>query len=386
MNPPARLGIILSMKGGLASFNYWELRALSDSGVAFRIYPTKRSQGPYVPESDWSVAPTALVELFLLALRAFFEAPMKVIRVIALAKRFRAPIDVGLAIAFAADMRKFRVGRVHVHFGDRKLGVAYFVHLLTGLEYSVVIHAHELHRNPNLALATRALAGARRIFTVSEYNAGVLESRFKIDRQLITVIGLPFDPAMFDIAQSPVRGPIVVLSIGRNVPKKGFDVLLDAVSRMPADDFELVIVGKDTEKLRPLVDRLRISDRVKLAGEVPVAILRREIARADIFCLASRTSLNGDAEGLPIALVEAMAAGKPIVSTKHTGIPELVHTELVPEGDPVQLAGALSRLLENETLRATEGKFNRDRVVRFHVPRTARYLEYLGAKSEVLIS
>jgi len=97
--------------------------------------------------------------------------------------------------------------------------------------------------------------------------------------------------------------------------------------------------------------------------------LRAEYARANVFCLPSRTSDGGDREGIPVSLMEAMAYGLPVVTTAHAGIPELVRETLVPEGDPEALAEALIRLKTHPELAEAQGRVNRETVQRDYSPR-----------------
>jgi colanic acid/amylovoran biosynthesis glycosyltransferase len=167
----------------------------------------------------------------------------------------------------------------------------------------------------------------------------------------------------------PIGRPARVLSVGRLVPKKGFDTLLTAFARVRARgyDAELHIVGggggPHAERLRRLPAELGIADRVQFHGAQPPARVRDFMAAADVFVLASKTAPNGDKEGQALALQEAQACGLPVLSTLHNGIPEGVADGasgvLVPENDADALAGALIELLSQPQRWAAMGRAGR---------------------------
>jgi glycosyltransferase involved in cell wall biosynthesis len=150
-----------------------------------------------------------------------------------------------------------------------------------------------------------------------------------------------------------------VIAVGRLVAKKGFDVLVTAVAdlRDRGLDVELVVAGEhgdEEARVRDLVHALGIDGAVRFAGPLSQAELLDEYRRSTVFALACRVDADGDRDGIPNVLVEAMAAGLPVVSTAVSGIPELVHDGenglLVPPDDPGALADALWRVVKDAPL------------------------------------
>ncbi len=137
-----------------------------------------------------------------------------------------------------------------------------------------------------------------------------------------------------------------ILSVGRLIEKKGMAELISAFSRVASflPRAKLVIVGdgKERESLERQIDLLGMKEQVELKGRLSHPAVKKEMERCDLFVLASRTGSDGNVEGIPNVIMEAMAIGRPVVTTRHAGIPELVeHNQtgyLVQEGDSLALA------------------------------------------------
>jgi glycosyltransferase involved in cell wall biosynthesis len=167
------------------------------------------------------------------------------------------------------------------------------------------------------------------------------------------VIRCGIDLAAWQFA-SPARSSTTptVVAIGRLSPEKGFAILIEAVAQLRdagvALKLRLVGDGPERAALAATVDRLSLGDHVVLVGELPPAQVRIELRSADMFCLPSFS------EGLPVSIMEAMAAGVPVVTTWIAGIPELAEDGVtaltVPPARADALAGALRRLIDDPAL------------------------------------
>jgi glycosyltransferase involved in cell wall biosynthesis len=163
----------------------------------------------------------------------------------------------------------------------------------------------------------------------------------------------------------------VVISVGRLVPIKGHGTLLEALSLLARQDARvrcrIVGGGPLEDALRAKIRELHLEDTVELLGPRDHHEVKRLLADADVFVLACTRDRDGNMDGIPVALMEAMAAGVPVVSTDISGVPELVTPEtglLVEPDNPEALADALARLLGDADFRESLGQGGRERVQR----------------------
>ncbi|HEX9654716.1 MAG TPA: glycosyltransferase family 4 protein, partial [bacterium] len=164
-----------------------------------------------------------------------------------------------------------------------------------------------------------------------------------------------------------------ILSVGRLVPKKGFAVLVEALSllRQKGFPFRCIIIGSGSleSSLRYQISNLGLEDCVELRPPVSQGQLRDYCYAASLFALACEVQSDGDRDGIPNVVVEAMATGLPVVSTNISGIPECVEHGvtglLVPEKDPVSFSDAMAQLLGDPELAHQFGRAGRKRVEEF---------------------
>jgi glycosyltransferase involved in cell wall biosynthesis len=299
---------------------------------------------------------------------------------------------VGLADRVLADPD---VRHLHAHFAHGTTTVTWLAARITGLTFSFTGHARDIYSpalNPHGWLRRKLLA-ARFVVTCTEANRRhLLAIAPEADVHLV-YHGLNADFArLLNGAPPPVvrgDGTLRALGVGRLVAKKGFDVLVEAcaVLRRRGVPVEAVILGQDDkhgDEVRSRIAEHGLEGCVRLPGAVGQADLLREIRRATALAMPCRV-LAEDRDGIPNVLVEAMAAGAPVVATGVSGIPELVEDEvnglLVPPDDPEALADALLRLHADPALAARLGAAGRDAVrERFDGDRLAGRLTGLFAE------
>jgi len=261
------------------------------------------------------------------------------------------------ALVLVDHLDREGIGHLHAHFAHSPSAVADLAHRVSGVPYSFTTHAKDLYTTRRDYVAARGRT-ARFVVTCTEANGTYLHEEIGLDRDRVLVCRHGVDLDLFrSVPRQPVAGRI--LSVGRLVPKKGFDTLLRACGLLAGrtTSFECVIVGDgpEREKLEALVRELGITQWVRLEHGRPQPDLLGEYARAEIFALSPRVMPDGDRDGLPNVLLEAMAAGVPVVATAVSAVPELVVDgvtgRLSPPDDAHRLADALQQLLDDPTER-----------------------------------
>ncbi len=251
------------------------------------------------------------------------------------------------------------VGHLHAHFAHGTTTVTWLAGMITGLPFSFTGHAKDVW-SPSLnpaGLLRRKLLAAEFAIGCTEVNRRHLQTVAPEAVVHRVYHGLNADFAALLAGRNgrpvPLHGGLRVLAVGRLVPKKGFNVLLEACSLLVAEnvDVELQVVGEEGEQggeLRELTRRLGLERRVRFRGPLGQAELFEAYRAASVLAAPSRILADGDRDGIPNVIAEAMACGVPIVATRVSGIPELVadgvNGLLVEPDDPVALAAALARV------------------------------------------
>jgi glycosyltransferase involved in cell wall biosynthesis len=277
-----------------------------------------------------------------------------------------------LAISRLSDLRGAR--RLHAHFAHGPASTAMIAADMMGIPFSFTAHARDLYELTPAWMVREKAHKASFVVVVGEVHANYLLD-LGVAPEKVEVIhnGVAATiPARTDGKDAANHRAPTVLSVGRFVSKKGHDVLLDALARLARAGFEFRarLIGGGTlhSELKARADELGLKGRVDIVGWIPESEVFDELARGDVFALASRITSSGDRDGLPVSIVEAMAAGLPVVSTSVSAIPEAVGDGsegfLVPPDDPDALAMALAKLLEDESLRAVLGERARRRALR----------------------
>lgn len=282
---------------------------------------------------------------------------------VAVVLRCRAGIRHGIeGLWLARDLRRRRIAHVHAHFAHSPAAVARLGFLAGGPAYSFTAHAKDLYTTPVRSLRDRA-AMARFVVTCTEFNGAHLRGLLGSATSPIHVIHHGVDLSRFTPgARQPIVGQ--VLTVGRLVPKKGHDDLLTAVAAlhqrgMPVR-WEVYGSGPVRGALEARVDCLGLTRFVVFHGACPQHEILRAYRSAALFALAPIVLEDGDRDGIPNVLVESMACGIPVVATRVSGIPELVHDGingiLVEPRNPSALADAVACLLSDPAMTAAFGR------------------------------
>jgi glycosyltransferase involved in cell wall biosynthesis len=267
--------------------------------------------------------------------------------------------DAAQVLHVARWVRHSGVTHLHAHFATLATTVARLASRITGVPYSFTAHAKDIfHADVDHGQLRAKLADAHHVVTVSDHNVAWLRERFGAAAARVHRVYNGLDVAAIPFAEPRLRGGRVAF-VGRLVEKKGLADLVDAVAllrergrRVPLD---VVGGGVLEDALRTQVHVLDLDDLVTFHGPLPADAVARIVHAASVFAAPCVQAADGDRDGLPTVLLEAMALGTPCVSTPVTGIPEaLQHGRtglLVPERAPDALADAISVLLDDADLR-----------------------------------
>ena len=292
-----------------------------------------------IDKSKWTAILRANVRLALKYPYAYFR----------LLKTHGAAPGIFLKKVFLANFfHAAKVCHIHTHFAWEQVAYLRFIKALTGIPFSVTLHAADIYSEPH-DLAHVADQAAF-LTTISAYNKQYLIHEKGLPPEKIHVVHCGVKPE--DFSPLPVskknKTLPVILSIGRMTEKKSFDVFIKALDIMLKNKFEfqarIIGDGPLMPDIKKQILAAGLESKVDLAGSLPHAAVAAEIAQCDFFVLACRRAANGDIDGIPVVLMEAMAAAKPVISTTLSGIPELIRPGAglrVPPENPVQLAKAM---------------------------------------------
>lgn len=316
--------------------------------------------------------------------RAYLAAWWNAIRGNARSPRFllRALAVVPLAATFARRMSAADVEHIHAHWATHPTLAAYVASRLTGIPYSFTGHAHDIY--VDRTMLREKIAAASFVVTISEFNRRLLERLYgAVARDRIVVIHCGTDPLLFEPPSVRPDGPWTIVCVASLQPQKGQLHLIEACRRLVADgvDLRCVLVGDGETRadLEQRVGEAGLDGRVVLVGQQPRHRVVEILGAADAVAQPSVVLPNGKMEGIPVALMEAMAMERPVVATDISGVAELVEDGvsgiLVPPGEPSALAVALRALHDDPALAARLGHAGRQRVVEdFDLSRSAREL------------
>jgi len=368
-----------------------EILGLEAAGVPLRLYAiahpgeeiaqpdVARVKSPVVylrAPGDWLQSGRDIAATLAAHARLLGRSPRRYLGVVAYIARKRRHLSTvrhfaeagRLVLLLEADDAR----HLHAAFAHGPASVAHFVHLLTGLPFSFSAHAKDIYVSAPDLLA-RKVAAASFVLTCSESAAAamaaiagpeaakVLLARHGVDTTRFAPPASPPEPG----SQSPLR----VLAVGRLVAKKGYPVLLQALAALAAEgrpvSCTVIGAGPDKAELEAMARHLEVSPLIRFLGSRTHQEIAASYLEADVFVQASVVLANGDRDGIPNSLLEAMASGLAVVASDVAGLPEVVVPGcglLVPPGDPAALAAAFELLAGDPALRRRLGQAARQHV------------------------
>jgi colanic acid/amylovoran biosynthesis glycosyltransferase len=267
--------------------------------------------------------------------------------------------DIYQALALAVEIRRKHIAHLHAPFASDCCTIARLAADFAGITYSFTARAKDIfHQSVRHDDLRRKLRDAAGVITISDYHLDYLRNTYgPLARKVQRVYnGLDLEEFPY---RSPRLRPPVILAVGRLVEKKGFSDLVEACALLAERGraFRCRIIGAGPCKadLAARIQRHGLEDRIELVGPLPQNEVAKQMHASAILAMPCIVGRDGDADGLPNVIQEALALGTPVVTTDVTGIPEVVRHDRtglqVPQNAPTELAAALERLLSDADLR-----------------------------------
>lgn len=296
-----------------------------------------------------------------------------------------------LVVPVAWQMRKQEFTLVHAQYADSAATLALLAARLLDLPFSFTAHAYDIF-TPQVILAEK-LQNARFIVTCTQYNRDYLQQNYgELVRDKIFVNYHGVDLERLYPGERPVPQVPTIISVGRLVPKKGLAVLLHAcrILRDEGFAFKCRIIGDGPERprLEMFIRLNHLMEQIEITGFMPVSQVTEQYRTAQLFVLPCVVEEDGNRDGIPNVIAEAMAMEVPVISTTVSGIPELVEKGvsgvLLEESDPALLARAMREVLESPTIGRRLGQAARARVTAIFAARQNLDLLYDYFRSRLL--
>ncbi|MBE2200914.1 MAG: glycosyltransferase family 4 protein [Anaerolinea sp.] len=303
------------------------------------------------------------------------------------------------AVQVAAQMQAEGINHIHAHYATHPAFFAWLIHQLTGISYSLTVHAHDIF--VRTAMLEAKLRSASFIVAISDYNVAHL-SRVVGPwvREKTAVIHCGITPELYQPRSAPASPgqPLEIINIGSLQPYKGQAFLVQACARLKQAGipFRCRIIGGGEEQanLLSLIEQLGLQKQVQLLGPLPQEEVAALLPTATCYVQPSVIMPSGKMEGIPVSLMEALACALPVVATNLSGVPELVQDGqtgvLVPPADVEALALALQGVYEAPEAAFATAVAGRELVLKaFHLQHnvtelTALFKRYAGKESPAL--
>ncbi len=344
------------------TFCYREVAELERQGTNVHVFSIRRPL--HEPEQDWDKQLVDRVH-YLPEEKLLVPEVDRILRSKAVPAETRAAVEkwsrqsdflrLYQAIYVGTRLQQAGLPHIHAHFAGMAARTVYWIREFFAIPYSFTAHANDIFAPRDFAVSlSKLMTGAAAIVTVSDYAARQLRDRFpdaasKVHRVYNGVDLSRFHPTDFG------TGVPGIISIGRLIEKKGFTDLISACALLTSRrrDFACEIIGEGPleAELWAQITSAGLEGQVRLTGPQTQAQVALRLANATIFVLPCTREADGGMDNLPTVIMEAMAAGLPVISTPLAGVPEMVEPEvngeLVPERDPTAICAAMERLISD---------------------------------------
>ncbi len=372
------------------TFCYREVAELARQGIAPPIFSIRKPKAE--PPQDWDERIVERVhylpeeeDLLREVRRASKKGKLAGEIIAALDEWGRRPdflrlyqaVDVGL------HLQTLGIRHVHAHFAGMAARTGFWIDKFFPVTFSFTAHANDIFAPRDFQIGLDKLVDAARlIVTETDYAERLLRERFSDSANRIQRIYNGLDLTLFKRADFSSTPPLIV-AVGRLIAKKGFADLLRTcwllMERGQSFRCEIIGEGPLEQELREQITQLDLEGRVELPGVKPQHEIRELLAAATVFVMPSVVDPGGGMDNLPTVIMEAMAAGLPVVSTSIGGIPEMVIQNetgfLVSPGDAAALAGAIEKMINDCLLARKLGQAGHERAQRlFSIEKNVRAL------------
>lgn len=277
------------------------------------------------------------------------------------------------AVYAAECMEQEAITHIHAHYATHPAFVAWLIHRLTNISYSITVHAHDIFVDQTM-LATK-LRDAAFVVAISQYNRDFLARTVgEWVRPKVHIVHCGIEPGNYlpQLNRTNGQAPFELISIGSLQPYKGQSYLIEACALLKARGVpvccRIIGGGEERPKLEKLIADLNLQTTVELLGPQPQEEVARLLSTAHCYVQPSIITPSGKMEGIPVALMEALACALPVVATSISGIPELVRPGktgyLVPPADAAALAETLAEVYARPDDAMQLGKAGRDLVLK----------------------
>lgn len=369
------------------TFILYEMLAIEEHGVSVEIYPLLKQRDAVVHQEAVPLVKRAhympfislpIISSNIAAARSnptlYFSTLLEVLRGTFGNTNFLigAISTFPKAVHFSKMMVEEQITHIHAHFSNHPAVAALIVHRLTAIPFSFTAHGHDIHKDRTML--REKIAAAAFAVTISEYNKSLMAKECPPgDNSKIHVIHCGVDTRLFKVPVKPEQGAAMnIICVASLLEVKGHTYLIQACKllRDRGVSFTCHLVGEGKYRAR-IVKEIKhsgLDDHIRLHGGCTQSHVRELLMTSDIFVLASIRTRTGAREGIPVALMEAMAVGLPVVASNISGIPELVQNGisgyLTPPGDVNALAESIGVLIEEGSTRRKMGAAAREIILR----------------------
>ena len=307
------------------------------------------------------------LKIFAITFKLLKEVPVKISWRLSMYYIVQLKYSLLKGIYVADVLKKKNVVHVHTHFSETSALIIRIAAFLSDIPYSLTTHAHDLYQNPNKVLIVNLIRNSKFSVTISEYNKRYLLSLDGTLAKKIHIIHCGVNLERF-VPKYKRNGKVFnILTVARLVGTKGVKETIEACALLPENinyKYNIVGAGPQYDELLELIHAKNLVGKIKLTGAKRQDEVLELMQKSDLFVLYCKIAEDGNRDGIPVALMESMAMQLPVISTRISGIPELIKDGsgiIVEEGDEAGLfEGILEIALMSSEQRKKKGKIGRE--------------------------